>query len=149
MIRNALFLGSTDKNKIVLPYCTYTDPEIAQVGLNEPQLKAQGIPYDIYSQNFDHNDRALCESQKGLYRVYCKKGKDEILGATLIGGPAGDLIVNITAAMHNGIGLSKLGACVHPYPTHAEAFRAMADSYNRTRLKPMVKSAMRGLLFNS
>lgn len=88
----------------------------------------------------------MCDSVKGIFKIHCKKGTDEILGATLVGGPAGDLIVNVTQAMFNGIGLSKLGACVHPYPTYAEAFRSMADSYNRTKLKPAVKGLIRGLL---
>jgi len=73
----------------------------------------------------------LCESNEGLYKIHTKKGTDEIIGSTLVGGPAGDLIVNVTAAMHNNIGLKKLGECVHPYPTYAEAFRKMADDFNR------------------
>ena len=61
------------------------------------------------------------------YKIHCKKGTDEIIGATLVGGPAGDLIVNVTNSMYNKIGLKNMGACVHPYPTYAEAFRNMAD----------------------
>ena len=59
-------------------------------------MKDKGIQFDTYEHNFDHNDRALCDSVKGLYKIHCKKGTDEILGATLVGGPAGDLIVNVT-----------------------------------------------------
>lgn len=146
VIFNALLFGSKDKNKIILPYATYTHPEVAQVGYNEVQLKKQGIAYDTYSADFSHNDRALCESNDGLYKIHCKKGTDTIIGATLVGGPAGDLIVNVTCAMHNNIGLKKMGECVHPYPTYAEAFRKMADDFNRAQLRPGVKSLIRGLL---
>lgn len=77
----------------------------------------------MYEKNFDHNDRALCESAHGLYKVYTVRGKDKILGATLVGGPAGDLISIITIAMFNNIGLRQLGSCVYPYPTYAEIFK--------------------------
>ena len=73
---NALFYGSKTKEKIILPYATYTDPEIATVGMNEQILKEKRIEFDIYEKNFEHNDRALCESKKGHYRIYCKKGTD-------------------------------------------------------------------------
>ena len=76
---------------------------------------------------------------KGCYSVYCKKGSDKILGATLVGGPAGDLISLVTNSMYNGQGLSKLGASVYPYPSYAESFRHMADSYTVSKLKPSYK----------
>ena len=76
VIRNALFFGSADMTKVILPYCTYTEPEIASVGLSEKQLDAQGIQFDTYSKSFDHNDRALCESRQGVYKIRCKKGTD-------------------------------------------------------------------------
>mmetsp|Transcript_1235 Transcript_1235/g.1422 ORF Transcript_1235/g.1422 Transcript_1235/m.1422 type:complete len:260 (-) Transcript_1235:61-840(-) len=146
VVRNALFFGKMDFTKIILPYCTYTDPEISQVGLNEVQLKAQGIAYDTYQRSYDHLDRAICEGQTGHIKVHCKKGTDQILGSTMVGGPAGDMIVHVTQAMTNNMGLKDLGNCVHPYPTHIEAFRGMSDAFNRTKLKPSVKSLIRGLL---
>ena len=146
VIRNALFFGSLGKDKILLPYCTYTEPEIATVGLNEVLLHKKGIEYDVYSKSFEHMDRAICESKNGLYKIYCKKGTDQILGATLVGGPAGDLITHVTAAMTNNVSLSKLGVCVHPYPTYGEAFKGLADQFNRTKLKPSIKTLIRGLL---
>ena len=122
---------------MTLPYCTYTDPEIATIGVPEG---------DVYTKHFSHNDRALCESNNGLYKIYCKKGTDHIVGASLCGGPAGDLISHVSMAMFNNIGLSKMGGCVYPYPSYAESFRNMADEYNRTNLKPAVKCIIRGLL---
>lgn len=68
------------------------------------------------------------------------------MGATLVGGPAGDLIVNVTSAMFNNTGLSKMGGCVHPYPTYADCFKAMADAFNRTKLNPTSKSLIRGII---
>lgn len=146
VIRNALFYGSMTRDEIILPYCTYTHPEIAQVGPNEVELKKAGTPYDTYTKHLSHNDRALTESESGKWKIHVKKGTDEILGATLVGGPAGDVIVNVTAAMFNNIGLKKMGACVHPYPTYAEGFRNMADDFNRTKLNPTTKGLLRGLI---
>ena len=147
VLRNALFMGSADRSKVPMPYCTYTVPEVAKVGMNEQELQANGIKYDVYAKSFGHNDRAICDSKHGLYKVYCKAGTDTILGATLVGGPAGDLISMITSAMQNNTGLNAMGGIVHPYPTYVEAFKAMADDYNRTRLKPMVKSVIRKVFF--
>ena len=109
-------------------------------------LLKNGILYDTYAKHLNHNDRAICESRNGLYKVHTKKGTDEILGATLVGGPAGDLISHITSAMTNKIGLSKLASCVYPYPTYAEAFKQMADSYNKTKLTPGAKKLIKAVL---
>lgn len=129
-----------------MPYCTYTDPEISQVGPNEVELNAKGVKFDTYTKHFAHNDRALTESNDGLWKIHTEKGKDKIIGATLVGGPAGDLIVNVTMAMYNNLGLKAMGACVHPYPTYAEGFRNMADDFNRTKLTPTTKGLLRGLI---
>ena len=123
MARNALFLGNEKFDEHSIPRCTYTDPEIAAIGPSEAQLRKDGIEFDVYCKNFEHNDRAICESQKGLYKVLTTKGGDKILGATLVGGPAGDLIGLVSTAMHNKIGIQKLGAAIYPYPTYAEIFR--------------------------
>lgn len=93
VVRNALFDGDKkNKDEIILPYCTYTDPEVASVGMNEIQLKQKNIEYETYTKYFDKCDRAICEQRRGLYKVHCAKGTDEIIGATLVGGPAGDMI---------------------------------------------------------
>lgn len=118
-----------DVNKFLIPYCTYTHPEIATVGLTEQTLISKNIKYDVYTKHFNHNDRALCESEEGVYKVFTRAGKDEILGASLAGGPAGDMIGFIGSAMTNNIGLFKLGSAVFPYPTYSEIFRQMADAY--------------------
>jgi len=79
-------------------------------------------------------------------KFHTKKDSDEILGATIVGGAAGDLICQVTQAMYNGLGLSKMGACIHPYPTYAESFRHLADRYNAKKLGPGVKSFVRSML---
>jgi pyruvate/2-oxoglutarate dehydrogenase complex dihydrolipoamide dehydrogenase (E3) component len=109
VIRNSLFRMSEDVNNYLIPYATFTDPEIATVGKNEKQLKEAKIEYDVYAKHFEHNDRALCDSNKGVYKIYTVKGKDKILGASLAGGPAGDIIGLIGNAMTNKIGLTQLG----------------------------------------
>ena len=93
----------------------------------------------------DKLDRALCEGKYGIMKIHTKQGTDEILGATIVGGSAGDLIQQVTTCMFNGLGLAKLGACVYPYPTYAESFRHLADQYNRKRMGVADKSIIPGL----
>jgi pyruvate/2-oxoglutarate dehydrogenase complex dihydrolipoamide dehydrogenase (E3) component len=92
VVRNALFYAQNDKNKIYLPWCTYTEPEIAHVGKYAHELDTDGTPYDTYFKFFDKLDRAICEGKYGTMRIHTKKDTDEILGATLVGGSAGDMI---------------------------------------------------------
>lgn len=96
VVQNALLKKKESTNSIILPWATYTDPEMAQVGKNEVQLQKEGIEYDTYTKFFDKCDRAICESKNGIYKINCKKGTDEILGASLVGGPAGEMISQIT-----------------------------------------------------
>ena len=127
VVRNALFFGGGDRRTFKLPWCTYTDPEIAHVGKYSWQLDAEGIEYDTYRKPFARLDRALCEGKKGFIKVHTTKGGDEILGATSVGGPAGELISILTAGMTNGLSLSKIGQGVYPYPTWAEGIKHLAD----------------------
>lgn len=92
VIRNALFFGSQDYTKVVLPWCTYTSPEVAHVGKYPHQLEAEGVEFDTHIKYYDKLDRALCDGEKGIMKVHCKKGTDKIIGATIVGGAAGDLI---------------------------------------------------------
>ena len=104
------------------------------------------MDYDLYSRNLIENDRAICEDRNGLYKVFTEKGTDKILGASLVGGPAGDLIGLISAAMTNKIGLQNLGKAVYPYPTYAEVFRQMGDAFTKTQYGPKTKMATRALI---
>lgn len=140
VIRNALFFGRSKASALTIPWCTYTEPEIAHVGLYENQAKDQGIEIDTFAREFIDVDRSILEGRtNGLVRVHVRKGTDKIIGATIVATNAGDMISEITLAMTNGLGLKHIAGTIHPYPTQAEAIRQVADAYNRTRLTPMVK----------
>ena len=97
---------------------------------------------DVYRVDLDGLDRAMLERERqGFLKILCKTGSDEIVGATIVGPHAGDLISEISVAMTHGLGLSKLASSIHPYPTLAEAIRKAGDQYSRTRLTPTVKWA--------
>jgi pyruvate/2-oxoglutarate dehydrogenase complex dihydrolipoamide dehydrogenase (E3) component len=147
VIQNALFaIGPFGKKKasdLVIPWATYTSPEIAHVGLYEHEAKEKGIEIETYIQPFDHVDRAILESKEdGFVKVHTRKGTDKILGATIVAENAGDLISELTVAMNNGIGLAKIGSTIHPYPTQAEAIRRLGDQFNKTKLTPTSKKVL-------
>ena len=140
VIQNALFKGRKKVSALTIPWCTYTSPEVARIGLNETAARQQGEECDTYVQDFRDLDRAILDGDdEGFVKVHVKKGSDQILGATIVASHAGDLISEITLAMNHGLGLAKIGSTIHPYPTQAEAIRKLGDQYNRTRLSPRVK----------
>jgi pyruvate/2-oxoglutarate dehydrogenase complex dihydrolipoamide dehydrogenase (E3) component len=141
VIQNMLFKGRSKSSSLTIPWCTYTSPEIAHVGLYEQQAAEQGIAIDTYMQPLRDNDRAILEGDdEGFVKVHVRRGSDRIVGATIVARNAGDLISEITLAMTHGLGLAKIGSTIHPYPTQADAIRRLGDQYNRTRLTPLVKS---------
>jgi len=141
VLRNALFLGRTKADSLVIPWCTYTEPEIAHVGLYPSEAAKQGTAIDTYTQPLDGVDRAILDGEtEGFVRVHVKKGTDKIVGATIVAADAGNMISQITQAMTLGIGLKKMANVIYPYPTQAEAVRKVGDQYNRSRLTPFVKS---------
>jgi pyruvate/2-oxoglutarate dehydrogenase complex dihydrolipoamide dehydrogenase (E3) component len=144
VIGNALFMGRSKSSALTIPWCTYTKPEIAHVGLYENQAKEQGVEIDSYTQQLDDVDRAILESEtEGFVRVHVRKGTDKLVGATIVAANAGDMISEITLAMKHGIGLKKISGTIHPYPTQADAVRKVGDQFNRTRITPRVKSLMK------
>lgn len=147
VIQNALFaigpFGKKRASDLTIPWATYTSPEIAHVGVYEEEAKESGIQIDTYIQQFAHVDRAILEGQdEGFVKVHTRKGTDQIIGATIVAENAGDLISEITVAMVNKVGLSKIGATIHPYPTQAEAIRKLGDQFNRTKLTPNSKAIL-------
>ncbi len=143
VIQNALFKGRAKASSLIIPWATYTSPEIAHVGLYEKDAKAQGIEVDTFTQELSKVDRAILDGEtEGFVRVHVRKGTDEIVGATVVAAHAGDLIGELTLAMKGKLGLKTIGATIHPYPTQAEAIRRTGDLYNRTRLTPFVKNLM-------
>jgi len=145
VIQNALFPGPKKRlSKIVIPWCTYTDPEIAHVGLYPQQAESEGVPVDTWLVAMADVDRAITDGEtEGFLKVHCKKGTDTILGATIVGGHAGDLISEITTAMVAGMGLGSFSGVIHPYPTRAEIIRKAADAYNRTKLTPTAATLLK------
>jgi len=140
VIQNSLFLGRKKLSALTMPWCTYTDPEIAHVGLYETQAQERGIEVNTYFIPFSQVDRAIADGEEnGFAKVHIKKGTDKILGATIVARHAGEMISEISLAMVGNLGLGTIATVIHPYPTQAEAIRKAADAYNRTRLTPFVK----------
>lgn len=140
VIQNSLFLGRKKLSALTMPWCTYTDPEIAHVGLYETQAQKRGIEVNTYFIPFSQVDRAITDDEiEGFVKVLVKKGTDKILGATIVARHAGEMISEISLAMVGNLGLGTIATVIHPYPTQAEAIRKAADAYNRTRLTPFVK----------
>lgn len=147
VIRNALFLGKEKMSSLLIPYATFTSPEIASVGLYGSDLDKKGIPYRVIEKHFKDNDRAKCDDTKqGMVRFRVDAKSDKILGASIVGEGAGNMISEVTLAMQSETGLGALAAVIHPYPTTAEAIRQSGDLYNRTRLTTTVKSILRGVI---
>ena len=147
VIQNALFWGRKKLSALTVPWCTYTDPEIAHVGMYEKDARKQGIEVDTFTRPLEEVDRAIVDGEEeGLVKVHVKKGTDKILGATIIARHAGEMISEITVAMVGGIGLGTIAGVIHPYPTQAEAIKQVADAYNRTRLTPFVKNLFSRLM---
>jgi pyruvate/2-oxoglutarate dehydrogenase complex dihydrolipoamide dehydrogenase (E3) component len=124
----------------VVPWCTYTDPEVAHVGLGEKEGKQKDLEYDLFVVPLQDVDRAVVESEDaGFVKVVTAKGSDKILGATNVGPHAGDLLHEFVLAMKAGIGLGMIASTIHAYPTFAELARKAGDKYNKTRLTPRAK----------
>jgi pyruvate/2-oxoglutarate dehydrogenase complex dihydrolipoamide dehydrogenase (E3) component len=141
VLRNALFRGRAKVSALTIPWCTYTDPEIAHVGLYEAEATARGIAVETFTQDLAEVDRAVLDGEAdGFVKVHVRKGSDRIIGATIVARHAGEMLAEITLAMRNGLGLGAIAETIHAYPTQAEAVKKTADAYNRTRLTPLVKS---------
>ena len=139
VIRNALFLGRQKASAMTIPWCTYTDPEIAHVGMYEGEAERQGIALETFKIVFSEVDRAVADGDdEGFVKIHVKKGSDRILGATIVARHAGEMLGEISLSMVAGVGLGKISEVIHSYPTQAEAIRKAADAYNRTRLTPRV-----------
>jgi pyruvate/2-oxoglutarate dehydrogenase complex dihydrolipoamide dehydrogenase (E3) component len=139
-IQNTLFRGRKRLSALHMPWCTYTDPEIAHVGLYERDARERGYEITTFLVPMRDVDRAIADGdEEGFVKVHVKRGGDTILGATVVARHAGEMISEITLAMVAGVGLGTIASVIHPYPTQAEAIRKAADAYNRTRLTPTIK----------
>jgi pyruvate/2-oxoglutarate dehydrogenase complex dihydrolipoamide dehydrogenase (E3) component len=140
VIQNALFphplgLGYASTDSLIVPWCTYTHPEIAHVGMYEKDARAKGMEVDTFTFNLDEVDRAILDGEEeGFARVHVRKGADKILGATIVAAHAGEMISEFTLAMKTDTGLGTLTKTIHPYPTQAEVIKKVANAWRKTTL---------------
>jgi pyruvate/2-oxoglutarate dehydrogenase complex dihydrolipoamide dehydrogenase (E3) component len=141
VIQNALFYGRRRASALVIPWCTYTNPEVAHVGMYEQEARQRGHDVQTITVELTDVDRAVVDDDTdGFVRVHHERGR--LLGCTIVASHAGDLIGEATLALTHGHTLSDLSATIHPYPTHAEALRKVGDQYRRTLLTPRVRALM-------
>ena len=146
VVQNALFYGRARASRLIIPWTTYTSPEVAHVGMYEKDAHASGLQVDTLTIPISQVDRAVLDGEtEGFLRVHLKKGTDLILGATLVAEHAGEMISELSLAMTAGLGLARIGATIHPYPTQAEVFRKAADAWRRRKLTPMVKRLLKAI----
>jgi pyruvate/2-oxoglutarate dehydrogenase complex dihydrolipoamide dehydrogenase (E3) component len=143
-VQNALFEGqglpvnapSNNLSDLVVPRCTYTEPEVASCGIaNLDAAAKKGIEVDVYRNDIDHNDRGILEGveEGGFVKILCRKGTEEIVGGVIVSERAGDMLAELTLAVQNRLGLTAIARTIHPYPTLGEALQQAALNYNRAR----------------
>jgi pyruvate/2-oxoglutarate dehydrogenase complex dihydrolipoamide dehydrogenase (E3) component len=140
VIRNALFYGRARASELVVPWCTYTDPEVAHVGWHEGQARERGQDVVTLEVDLCEVHRALLDGEAdGFACLHVDRKDGRILGATLVSAHAGEAIGEIALAMTAGVSIGQLADTIHPYPTQAEVWKKLADAYQRTRLTPRVE----------
>ena len=143
VVQNALFLRTKKLSSVVMPWCTYTDPEIAHVGLYPHEAEERNLEIDTYKVPLHEVNRAVADGEDdGFVKVHTKKGSDQILGATIVAAHAGEMISEITLAIVGKLGLGTILNTVHPYPTQAEGIKRAAGAYTRTRATPFLKKLL-------
>jgi pyruvate/2-oxoglutarate dehydrogenase complex dihydrolipoamide dehydrogenase (E3) component len=140
VVRNALLLGRRRVSALTIPWCTYTDPEVAHVGIYVREARERGIPVKTFTVPMHEVDRAIADSEEeGFVKIHVREGSDKILGATVVARHAGEMINGISLAMVAGIGLRTVARVIHTYPTQAEAIEMAANNYrDRTRLAKLL-----------
>ncbi len=147
VVRNAFFFGRGRVSSLRVPWCTYTDPEVAHVGLYARDAAASGIAIDTYTTPLAANDRSRAEGEAhGFVKIHVKQGTDKVVGATIVARHAGDLVATLALAMSADYGLGRFVDQILPYPTQAEAIKATSGAYTRTRLTPTVARVLKALI---
>jgi pyruvate/2-oxoglutarate dehydrogenase complex dihydrolipoamide dehydrogenase (E3) component len=140
VVHNALFWGREKLSVLAIPWCTYTDPEIAHVGLYVKEAREKGIPVKTFTVMMHEVDRAITDGEdEGFVKIHVREGTDKILGATVAASHAGEMISEISMAMSAGIGLAALARVNHPYPTQSQAIKIAATAYQATISSPIRK----------
>jgi pyruvate/2-oxoglutarate dehydrogenase complex dihydrolipoamide dehydrogenase (E3) component len=139
VIQNALFLGRKEASALVIPWCTYTEPEIAHVGPFEAEARNRGVDVTTVTVPLVEIDRAVLDGDAdGFARVHAERRSGRIVGATVVARHAGEMIGEMALAITAGLTMRTLASTIHPYPTQSEAWKRAADAWNRTRLTPRV-----------
>ena len=139
VVRNSLLFGRQRLSALTIPWCTYTDPQVAHVGMYVKQAREQKIPVKTYTVPMHDVDRAVADGEEeGFVKIHVRDGSDHILGATIVGRYAGEMINSVSLAMVAGIGLRRLATVLHAYPTQGEAIRQAADACARQHASPLV-----------
>ena len=144
VVQNALFsigpVGKARLSKLVMPWCTYTDPEIAHVGMYARDAEAAGIEIDTFQVPLTEINRAVTDGEsEGFVKIHVRKGSDRIVGATIVAAHAGEMLSEVTLAIVKRLGLGAILATIHPYPTQAEGIKRVAGLYARKKATPGVK----------
>jgi len=139
-VRNALFLRTGKLSSLVMPWCTYTDPELARVGLSEREAAERGIAVTTFRVPLHEVNRAVTDGEDaGFVKIHVRKGSDRIVGATIVASHAGEMVSEVTLAMTRKLGLGAIFATIHPYPTQAEALKRAAAAHLRGRATPRLR----------
>jgi len=148
VIQNALFphpfgLGYASVESLIMPWCTFTEPEVAHVGIYEKDAKEKGIEVETYTLKLDEVDRAILDGEdEGFARVHIQKGTDKILGATIVAAHAGDMIGEFSVAMKAGGGAKTIAGTIHPYPTQAEVNKKVVNLWRKEHFTPRTKNLL-------
>lgn len=148
VIQNALFphpfgLAYASVDSLIMPWCTFTEPEIAHVGLYEAEAKAKGLEVETYTVKLDEVDRAILDGEEeGFARVHIQKGSDKILGATIVAAHAGDMINEFSVLMKAGGGVKAIAGTIHPYPTQAEVNKRVVNLWRKAHVTPRMKALL-------
>jgi pyruvate/2-oxoglutarate dehydrogenase complex dihydrolipoamide dehydrogenase (E3) component len=143
VVQNALFAVTARADRLIIPRCVYTDPEVATVGASARSLETAGTRYDRYQVKLADLDRSRTEGEaQGFAEVLTRRGSGRILGATVVAHDAGEQIAGLCIAMSHGLGLGALARTVLPYPTRSEYLRRLGDEFNRSRLKPSTRKVL-------
>lgn len=148
VIQNALFphplgLGYATTESLVMPWCTFTEPEIAHVGMYEADAKKKGIEVETYTFKLDEVDRAILDGEEeGFARVHVRKGTDKILGATIVAARAGDMINEFSVLMKAGLGAKAIAGTIHPYPTQAEVNKKVVNLWRKAHFTQRTKNIL-------
>ena len=148
VIQNALFphpfgLGYATVDSLIMPWCTFTEPEVAHVGMYEKDAQAKGLEVETYTFKLDEVDRAILEGEdEGFARVHIQKGTDKILGATIVAAHAGDMIGEFSVAMKAGGGARAIAGTIHPYPTQAEVNKKVVNLWRKAHFTQRTKDLL-------